>query len=269
MRYLVLILITILIIPPCFAEVINVPDDFETIQGAINESEDGDTVLVDEGVYRENLNFWGIQILLASRFIFEEDTNLIEETVIDGNREGSVITMTNGEPEGTEIIGLTIRNGAGTRVDIDDEEWYFCGAGVFAIDASPTFRSCVITNNRIDDERSRASGVYIDGGSARFINCLTADNSPGGLSAKNASVELTGCRFIYDSAGINGGEDREIIVRNCLFSGNGLGLRSSDITVEDCVFRENDSGLSLGSTTGDVTGCSFIEIDGNALSLSN
>ena len=37
------------------AEIINIPDDFESIQGGIDASEDGDTVLVQPGEYIENI----------------------------------------------------------------------------------------------------------------------------------------------------------------------------------------------------------------------
>ena len=36
---------------PAHAEILNVPDDFETIQEAIDEAGDGDTVLVAPGEY--------------------------------------------------------------------------------------------------------------------------------------------------------------------------------------------------------------------------
>ena len=48
------------------AVVRNVPGDFPTIQGALNASANGDTVLVAPGNYPENLNFNGRSIELRS-----------------------------------------------------------------------------------------------------------------------------------------------------------------------------------------------------------
>ena len=58
MKKLVLLLSTILICINLFAQsqVINVPSDQPTIQSAINASVDGDTVLVADGTYYENIN---------------------------------------------------------------------------------------------------------------------------------------------------------------------------------------------------------------------
>ncbi len=49
------ILIILIFVIASNAETINVPDDHETIQEAINASEDGDTVLVAAGEYVENI----------------------------------------------------------------------------------------------------------------------------------------------------------------------------------------------------------------------
>jgi len=43
-----------------------VPQNFNTIQEAINASTDGDMVLVAEGTYYENINFMGKKITVAS-----------------------------------------------------------------------------------------------------------------------------------------------------------------------------------------------------------
>ncbi len=57
-----------------FGNIIYVPDSVSTIQGGINAASSGDTVLVMEGTYVENINFDGKDILVTSNFLFNGDT---------------------------------------------------------------------------------------------------------------------------------------------------------------------------------------------------
>ena len=98
------------------AEIINVPDDFETIQGAIDETEDGDTVLVQPGRYVENIDFDGHNIVVGSLFITTGDTDYVERTIIDGNNANTVVQIASGEGETTVLSGLTITGGGEQRL---------------------------------------------------------------------------------------------------------------------------------------------------------
>ena len=91
------LLAAMMLIAPSFANavVINVPEDFETIQGAIDESEDGDVVLVQPGEYVENINFRGRSITVASQFLIDGNEDHIENTIINGNGNGSVVILEN------------------------------------------------------------------------------------------------------------------------------------------------------------------------------
>ena len=51
------LIITLVTITPAFAETRLVPADYTTIQHAINQADNGDTIIVDPGVYLENINF--------------------------------------------------------------------------------------------------------------------------------------------------------------------------------------------------------------------
>ena len=57
------------------------PDNYTTIQGAINDANDGDTVFVYNGTYYENI-------------VVDKSINLVgednEKTTIDGNKSGNV-----------------------------------------------------------------------------------------------------------------------------------------------------------------------------------
>ena len=66
-----------------FSETLYVPDDFNSIQGAIDASENSDTILVDPGIYFENINFNGKSIVLSSKYLLNNDSLLIGITIID------------------------------------------------------------------------------------------------------------------------------------------------------------------------------------------
>src|SRR3990172_8268130 len=86
------------------ADVLVVPGDAATIQGGINIANNGDTVLVADGMYVENINFMGKAITVTS-------VNGPASTTIDGSAAGSVITFNAGETSASLLSGFTIRNG--------------------------------------------------------------------------------------------------------------------------------------------------------------
>jgi hypothetical protein len=97
---------------PVSATIINIPDDYPTIQQGIDASYDGDTVLVQPGTYVENINFNGHNIVLGSLFLTTGDTSHISQTVIDGDSSGSVVTFGGNENSTANITGLTLQNGS-------------------------------------------------------------------------------------------------------------------------------------------------------------
>jgi hypothetical protein len=135
-----IILLTILLFMAAFmpisATIINIPDDYPTIQEGIDASTDGDTVLVQPGTYVENINFNGHNIVLGSLFLTTGDTTYIAETIIDGDSSGTVVTFENGETSTAVISGFTIKDGLSSR-----------GGGIFCEAANPTIRRNYIVNN--------------------------------------------------------------------------------------------------------------------------
>ena len=102
-----------------FGTVRRVPLQYPTIQAAISAAQDGDTVLVAEGMYYENVLIENKSIIIASFYFMDGDTAHIARTVINGSRpirpdSGSVVIITSCKDTTTEICGFTITGGTGT-----------------------------------------------------------------------------------------------------------------------------------------------------------
>jgi hypothetical protein len=130
------IIIVVLYFGVAPATIINVPADFSTIQGGINGSNNGDTVLVQPGTYVENINFNGKSIVVIG------DTLDNSITIIDGDSSGLVVSIMNGEDSTTVLAGFTIQNGMA--------DW---GGGISCENSSPT-----ISNNTISENTTSAGG---------------------------------------------------------------------------------------------------------------
>ena len=133
----------VLLVVPVSATTINIPEDYPTIQEGINASVDGDTVLVADGVYYENLSI-DREITLASHFIIDGNINHRDATIIDGSNYdedsgpfGSWFLFRppeNGDAISPKLTGFTIQHGRGTRVretlDKGQDTTYYMGGGL-------------------------------------------------------------------------------------------------------------------------------------------
>ena len=126
MKKLIIIQLLVFLISILNATIINIPGDFNTIQLGINVAAEGDTVLVADGTYFENLTL-DKNIILASHYIIDGDISHRENTIIDGSSApsgstyGSCVLFLNGSNRidddiRTEFTGFTVRGGKGTKV---------------------------------------------------------------------------------------------------------------------------------------------------------
>ena len=256
------------------AKIVNVPADTTTIQGGISLAENGDTVLVAEGIYLENINFQGKAITLASHYILDLDTSLISKTTIDGSQptnpdSASVVSFVSGEDTTSVIIGFTITGGTGTRsmVTIPMPPYNLkvrSGAGINLFNSGATIsHNRIIQNNLADSQVHECAGAgvgsgppgnsswtVIDSNLIEYNSCTkgTLTNSGGGLSiSSNARVSGNTIR------------DNKASSTTQQAVGGGLHFEGGDtIIVKDNIFINNEAITNSTSQSGVGGGMFFM-----------
>ncbi|MBN1295346.1 SUMF1/EgtB/PvdO family nonheme iron enzyme [bacterium] len=198
------------------ADTIFVPDDYATIQGAVDAASSGDTILVADDTYsgagNRNIEFDGKQLVVASE-------NGPEGCILDCENSSRAFSLHNMEPQGTRIEGFTIINGyannsegggihlaAYTQVEVVNCIIHGCeatyGGGIFSDNGSqPRIRNCLIYEN---EASSKAGGIYTGNNATALIELSTiADNtcgSGGGLYCESGSVTVKNCIIYANSS---------------------------------------------------------------------
>jgi hypothetical protein len=151
---------------------IHVPADLPTIPQAINQAQNGDTVLVSPGTYIGNFTFQGKAITVAS-------TDGPGVTILDANNVSGGPIFQNGEGPQSVLRGFTITNGMSLSE----------GAGVFIQRASPTIDGNIITGNH----GCEGIGITADNSSAIITNnVITNNTTPGCYGAGGGGIKVAG-----------------------------------------------------------------------------
>lgn len=203
---------------------------FATIQYGINNANDGDTVLVYPGTYTENINFKGKNITVSSLFAIDEDKNYISQTVINGGRNGRVVTFENGEDSTAVLSGFTITNGYVSGDEIDSH-----GGGIACIESSPSLMHLEVADNEAVGE---GGGLYFvhSSSSLRDTNVFNNVSSGGG-----------GIRYSYGSPQI---ENVIVSANLSRMSGGGIFFYHADASVKNVLIVNNVAEDAWGGDGG-------------------
>ena len=180
------ILATVAIIGMSFSIDISVPNDYDTIQEAVDAANNGDRIILDAGNYGENVVIENKDIIIGSKYLTTGDDVFILTTRIAGDSDkGASVTFKNTISNDAGLIGLTVNQnliyggcwgglplmpslgGAIACVDnasprIENVEIFGSmanlGAGIAVNDSDP-----IITGVTIDgtEARNRGGGIYL------------------------------------------------------------------------------------------------------------
>ena len=185
----------------CHFGKLRVPEDHPTIQSAINFAVSGNVVIVQPGIYKENINFEGKNITVCSKFQTTQDRSYITSTIIDGRNSGSVVNFENEETTTSELIGFTIQNGSGNE---------HRGGGIFIYNASPTIKDVIVKENKAE---KFGGGIYLYNSNALIENVRFRENSSlgtrygygGGIYINNSNPILNKLEVFDNKANEFGG----------------------------------------------------------------
>ncbi len=206
--------------------VLAVPDDYSTIQQAIDAATDGDEIIVSPGIYYESINFNGKNIVLRS--IDPTNPSVVASTIIDGNRAFDSVVRFSGREHTTCVLsGFTITNGAapyGGGIN---------GGGIAGIGTQATIQHNNITNN------------------AAYYNGLYGGNG-GGLTGCDGTIEfnnISGNLATYFGGGLkscDGIIQNNVISQNVSRMGEGGGLYYCRGTIQNNTISGNSASRGGG-----------------------
>ncbi|MBN2590684.1 MAG: hypothetical protein JXA96_12545 [Sedimentisphaerales bacterium] len=203
------------------------PADFSNIQAAIDDANDGDTIIVKPGTYtgdgNRDIDFKGKAIIVKSQN--GPNTSIIDcQASKDEYHRG--FYFNNNEDANSILQGFTIKNGYTSG-----------GGGINCYRCSPKIMDCIITKNTAYE----GGGISVSSFSnSTVINCIISDNyayiSGGGVYSSGYNMSNT-------------------IFKNCIISGNNAGdygggiYTNGNSTFSNCTIWGNISGRGGGGVT--------------------
>lgn len=238
----------------------HVPQDFTTIQQAVNAAATGDTIVLAPGHYRGvgnyDIDFHGKDLQLVG-------DGAPEDCVIDCESQGRGFVFTQGESPQAVVSNITImrgyaRQGGGVYLSQSSPTLANChirecvcestttdqaqGGGIYCQGGQPEIRDCWILNNRVFGEGagSQGAGLYAERSALRVENCVISENA-----AEEGSADTFGGGGLY-LVGPTPESQWPPVLQGNLIVGNtaagfgaGLQIRESAVDVVNCTVVGN------------------------------
>jgi hypothetical protein len=266
------------------ADTLHVPDQYATIQAALDAAQAGDTVLVANGTWtgdgNRNLDFAGKAITLRSAGGADQCTLDAQGTPAQPQR---VLVFDNGETRGTRVEGFTITGGDTLPGAIADQ---FNGGGVQILASAPTISNCIFRDNRCG---CWGAAVYAGHGgkplieNSMFIGNFADDDGGAFFAWNGSSVDVRNSVFIDNGAGTGGGGAIVVLrsgagqepstIFGSTFVGNhanyGSALIAYDTRVQNSIIWGDDTRVSLVSNWTSNLRIDYSDVQGGFDGIGN
>lgn len=232
---------------PIHQTLFKIPSDFSSISDCIDQTQYGDTILIEPGNYDEDVSIASTKLFVASTFLYNKDTDIIKKTILKRwVIDSSVVTF----------LGVTIQH-ARAPSSADDYDLTY-GGGLKISSSSVLINNCIIDACTAfkPNVTGQGGGIFaissiLEITRTKITNCSSA--SQGAMLFSGSYLLMDSCYIAYNKASTSPG---------------GLSVSSPDFTIKNTRFETNigptDFGLNNYNPchyfygTGKLENCVFI-----------